>query len=136
MWLGTDGVQADAWTNAAGHAMEATPMELDGARVTFLLPSGEERQMPLHSFLPGEQRRLRKYLGMLEIPDPLRSAFRLAESQMQTAQALYAEDRIDGRELAMRRDEVIESFLRTCEALSYARQSEDVRKLLAHWGAL
>ncbi len=125
-----DGGQAGAWTNVAGHALEATPTALEDGKVTFLRPSGEELKMPLHSFLPEEQRRIKESLGILEVPGPLRSAYRLVRTQLETAQALYADGRIDEHEFSMRRREVLESFLKTCESLSYARDSVEVRKLL------
>ncbi len=133
--LGAAGARAETWTNAAGHALEAVPVALDGAKVTLLHPSSETISLLMHSFPPEEQRRIRDYLGILEIPPLLQSAFRLAESQLETAQALFAEGRIDAQELASRRKEVRESFLQTCEGLSCSRQSEEVQKLLVHWGA-
>jgi len=121
---------ADTWTNAAGYALDATPVALDGTMVTLRTPSGGERRMPLHSFLPGEQRRLKESLGVLEVPGPLRSTFRLAQSQIETAQALYEDGRIDEREHAGRRNDVIQTFLKMCESKSYPRDSAEVQKLL------
>ncbi len=128
-------VQADSWTNAAGYALEATPTALEDGKVTLLRPSGEELKMPLYSFLPEEQRRIKAFLGILEVVGPLRSAFRLAEAQLETAQALYADGRIDEREFSMRRKEVLESFLKICESQSYARDSAEVQNLLKHLNA-
>lgn len=126
------GVHADAdtWTNTAGYALEAMPVEFDGSKVTFLRPSGEKLEMPLYSFLPAEQKRLKEFLGILEVPGPLKSAYRLAETQLATAQALYAEGRIDEHEHARRRDEVIQTFLKMCESQSYPRDSAEVQKLM------
>lgn len=124
----------DTWTNAAGHALEATPVALDGTMVTLRVPAGGEIRMPLHSFLPGEQRRLKEALGVLEIPGPLRSAFRLAQSQLETAQALYHDGRIDEREHSGRRNNVIQTFLKMCEDQSYPRDSAEVQKLLRQLG--
>ena len=125
---------ADTWTNVAGHALEATPVGLDGTMVTLRIPSGEEVRMPLHSFLPEEQRRLKESLGVLEVPGPLRSAFRLAQSQLETAQALYQDGRIDEREHAGRRNNVIQTFLKMCEDQSYPRDSAAVQKLFEKLG--
>jgi hypothetical protein len=121
---------ADTWTNAAGYALDATPVALDGTMVTLLIPSGGERRMPLHSFLPGEQRRIKESLGILDVPGPLRSTFRLAQSQIETAQALYEDGRIDEREHAGRRNDVIQTFLKMCEYKSYPRDSVEVQNLL------
>ncbi|HBA86040.1 MAG TPA: hypothetical protein DCZ95_18295 [Verrucomicrobia bacterium] len=125
---------ADTWTNAAGHALEATPVALDGTTITLRIPSGRELRMPLHSFLPEEQRRLKESLGIPDVPGPLTSAFRLAKSQLETAQALYADGRIDEREHTARRNNVIQTFLKTCDAESYPRDGAEVQKLLKFLG--
>ena len=130
----TEPALAGAWTNLAGHALEATPLALEGDMVTFSRPSGGELRMPIYSLLPEEQKRLKETLGVLDIPGPLRSAYRLAESQLKTAQALYADGRIDEREHAARRNTVIQAFLKMCEDQSFPRDSAEVQKLLDQLG--
>ncbi|MFH0879933.1 MAG: hypothetical protein V2A34_09490 [Lentisphaerota bacterium] len=121
---------AEMWTNTAGFAMEATPLALNGATVTLRLPSGIERKMPLHSFLPEEQLRLKEFLGVLDIPGPLRSTYRLAESQLESARALRDDQAITAEEFRLRKETILQGFLRECTAKSFDEKSAEVQRLL------
>ena len=129
LWM-TAPTRSETWTNAAGHALEATPVELDGKRVVLLLPSGEQLRMPLHSFLPSEQQRIKTFLGVLEIPGPLRSEFKLAESQLEAARSLLNDQAITPEEFNLRKTAVLQAFLRACAAQSLAEDSDMVQRLL------
>ena len=101
-----------------------------GKRVVLLLPSGEQLRMPLHSFLPSEQQRIKTFLGVLEIPGPLRSEFKLAESQLEAARSLLNDQAITPEEFNLRKTAVLQAFLRACAAQSLAEDSDMVQRLL------
>jgi len=70
---------AESWTNAAGHAVNATLVDGNRRTVVLRVASGRERRMAIKSLCPADQVRARARLGL---PDPPTAA---ARSRAQSA---------------------------------------------------
>jgi hypothetical protein len=75
--LGPAVARGDSWTNAAGQAMEATLISLDGERAIFKSLDGKRFAMPLASLSPASRQQALDVSGRVVVPERLRSDFKL-----------------------------------------------------------
>ena len=123
---------SDTWTNAVGATFQATPMELDGRRVVFQKPTGEQIRIPIFSLSSNEQERVKVYFNGPRAPAPIRSAYAHASEQLNRARCLFQEGIMNDPQYINRREEIIRSFKKTCERNSYAENCDEVQQLVAH----
>ena len=122
---------SDTWTNAVGATFQATPLELDGRRVIFQKPTGEQIRIPIFSLSSNEQERVKVYFNGPKAPAPLRSAYTHASEQLDRARWMFQEGVMNDPQYANRREEIIRSFKKTCERNSYAENGDEVQQLIA-----
>ena len=120
----------DTWTNAAGEAFEAIPLECDGRKVVFQRPTGEQIRMPLFSLSADEQKRVKIHFSGPEIPADLQAAYRCATAQLDRARLLFQDGRMHDEDYAGKRAGIIRSFTKACEEHSYVESSDEVQQLV------
>lgn len=62
-------VHADMWTNAVGHGIEAQLVSLKKDTVTLQRTKSKPFKMKLSAFCATDQKRIRKYFGLKEVPE-------------------------------------------------------------------
>ena len=85
-------LQAESWTNVAGHALRATPVAISGKSITFKQDAtGQTVDYSLSVFPPLEQERLRVALKDTTVPEGLQSAHAFATRVLKRSRLLYAD---------------------------------------------
>lgn len=93
-----------SWTNVAGNAIEAVPLQIKGAKVTFRLPGGDKTKYPLSLFPESEQLRLRKALGEYVLPDDLATKRSYIKMQLEKYDAMERDGLITAETAEERRN--------------------------------
>jgi hypothetical protein len=75
--LAPTAVRGEFWTNAAGHAVEATLLSLDGQLAVFKSPDGTRFTMPLASLSPAARHQVLDAVGRIPVPERLKTDFDL-----------------------------------------------------------
>ena len=100
-----------AWTNQAGHRLCATPIALHGETIEFQLPPPAQTvKYPLSIFPPAEQIRLKQALGIVHIPDELKSAYELAAQNIHRLAILRRKGKISDAEYQADRNRTLQCF--------------------------
>lgn len=71
------GAWGDLWTNAAGHAIEAAFLSLDGETAFFKSPDGSRFTLPLASLAPAAREQILEQEGRTVVPETLRTDYGL-----------------------------------------------------------
>jgi hypothetical protein len=82
LFLGSSAARGDMWTNAAGQAVEATLLFLDGDNAVFKGPDGKRFVMPLASLSPAARQQALDASGRIEVPARLRPDFDLCANTL------------------------------------------------------
>jgi hypothetical protein len=77
LFLGTSAARGEMWTNAAGQAVDATLLSLDGENAVFKGPDGKRFVMPLASLSPAARQGALDASGRIEVPARLRPDYDL-----------------------------------------------------------
>jgi hypothetical protein len=92
-------VQAEMWTNAAGHAIEAEWVGGDARSVTLERPNGERIRLSLLSLSPGSRKSAQMQLEKLSPGNTGKTSRSSVELVAGHAHALFKAGRITAREL-------------------------------------
>jgi len=92
----------DCYTNLAGKVIAATPVKVEGGKVTFSLkPSTSQTlKLPLGVFPSGEQARIKAAAGVREMPGELKGLAAEIESQRARYEARATAGRLSREKLA------------------------------------
>lgn len=109
--------QAGTWTNAAGQAIEADLVALDGRMATFERPDGERLTMPLASLSAASRQQALGEWSRIEIPERLQSDYRLCAHTVVRLDALRQAGRILPDEHGRQRDAALARLKAACARL-------------------
>ena len=96
---GVPSAQAELWTNAAGHAIEATWVGGDGQTVVLERPTGQRIRLPLLSLSPGARQAAEKRRDAATPPESKKAPAGPTGPVADHARALYAAGQISAEEL-------------------------------------
>ena len=81
--------RGDVWTNAAGHAVEASLISIEHGMAVFTRPDGARLDMPLASLAPASRQRALESAGLADVPERLRTDYRLCVRTLKRLQDLH-----------------------------------------------
>lgn len=96
--------KAELWTNAAGHAIEAEFIKLDGNAAVFKKQDGTRVTLSLASLSPGARTQVLESAGKIIIPEAFRSEFGLCARTLQRLTELQGAGELPEADYAAQRE--------------------------------
>lgn len=122
------GARADLWTNAAGHAIEATLVSLSRNVAVFSRPDGTRFDMPLASLAPASQKIVLESFGSFEVPERQRSAYGLCVRTMKRLENLHTAGQLSEEKYLEQREAAIAQLEQACVNMDVPKP--DIARLL------
>ena len=130
--LGPGVVRGDSWTNAAGQAIEATLLSLDGERAVFKSPDGKRFSMPLASLSPASRQQAIDVSGRIVVPERLRSDFGLCVNTLTRLGELRKAGRLADDAYTDQRNAALARLKEAFERADVPAGSQEKLLMLAH----
>jgi hypothetical protein len=109
------GARGDMWTNAAGHAVEATLLSLDHNVAVFKRHDGVRFDMPLASLAPASRQRVLERFGRAEeVPERLRTAYGLCVRTVKRLDELRSAGQLGDEEYSKQKEAALARLEKAC----------------------
>jgi hypothetical protein len=123
--------RGDSWTNAAGQAVEATLLSLDGERAVFKGSDGKRFTMPLASLSPASRKQALNESGRIVVPEKLRSEFGLCVKTLDRLGELRKAGELGDDAYTEQRNAALEHLKKAFQRLDVPETSRDQLLMLA-----
>ncbi len=123
--LGVSAARGDMWTNAAGQAVDATLMALEGENAVFKGADGKRFVMPLASLSPAARQGALNAVGRIEVPARLRPDFDLCVNTLKRLGELRKAGQLGDDIEAEQRKAALDRLKLAFERLGVADASRD-----------
>jgi hypothetical protein len=124
-------IRADSWTNAAGQAVEATLLSLDGENGVFKSADGTRFTIPLASLSAASRRQALEEAGRVVVPGKLRTDFNLCANTLQRLGELRKAGGLADADYEEQRNAALERLKKAFERLDIPEASRDPLLMLA-----
>lgn len=118
-------IRAESWTNAAGQAVEATLLSLDGENGVFKSVDGNRFTMPLASLSAASRRQALEEAGRVVVPANLRTDFNLCANTLQRLSELRKAGGLPDADYEEQRSAALERLKKALQRLDIPEASRD-----------